>query len=565
VRRAPVAALVAIYGLSVLVYALVAHEHRFPNLFPDEMFYGKLSQNFADGDGLTWHGDSLGLPPLWPVVLSVVWHFGSVPDGYDLARVLTALLASTVVFPTWLLGREFLGPRLALVPALLSVVGAWMAVTSYVVSENLAYPLATAALACIVMAVRDTRLRWLGWTIVFSLLAALTRTQLLALPVILLVALLLDVARQPRGRRRARIEERPRALWIGLGLLVAGGLLAFVLKPDLTNYEVLAHHASVSEVLATAGRHAASTIVMLAFVPVAAVAALMARASNWRDDDVGPLLVTITAAVLVLYPLLGRFEAWATHGNPVDRYAMYLAPLFLVAMMLVPGRVGRPAVVVTAVAVAAVVLAAPITANYIEQPALYGMQKRLFEAGVFDRHLHVAVALAALVIGLAGVLLLASRTWTATGVFLIASVMVAQGWTSQHAEITLEKSAAATALPTPLDWVDRKADGPVAVLAIGRGQALRGNSDLYTEFFNRKVNYSFATKPVGVECRFTIGAHGVLKQAGGACPPWPREFVLVARPAQPTFQGQQVLARTNRGTLIRIPAGTPRLESLARD
>lgn len=560
-RRAPVAALLAIYVFSVVAYTLVAREHRFPDLFPDEMFYGKLSQNFAAGDGLTWRGEGLGLPPLWPVVLSLVWQFGSVPDGYDLARVLTALLASTVVFPVWLLGRQFLGPRLALVPAGLSVAGAWMAVTSYLVSENLAYPLATAALACTVMAVRDTRTRWLGWTMLFSLLAALTRTQLLALPVILLVALLLDVARQPRGRRRARIEERPRALWIGLALLVTAGLLAFLLMPGLTNYDVLAHHASVRDVLATAGRHAASTIVMLAFVPAAAVAALMTRASNWRDDDVGPLLVTITAAVLVLYPLLGRFEAWATSGKPVDRYAMYLAPLFLVAMMLVPGRISRAVAVIASVAAAAAVLAAPITSNYIEQPALYGMQKRLFEAGVFDRHLHGAVALAALVVGLAGVLLLASRTWVATGVFLIVFVMVAQGWTSQHAEITLEKNAAARALPTPLDWVDRRAEGPVAVFAVGRGQAQRGNSDLYTEFFNRKVKYSFATEPIGVECRFTIGAGGALKQAGGACPPWPREFVLVARPAQPVFRGQRVLAKTNRGTLVRIPAGTPRLRS----
>lgn len=560
-KRAPVAALVAIYGLSVLVYALIAHEHRFPNLFPDEMFYGKLSQSFADGDGLKWRGVGLDLPPLWPVVLSIAWHFGSIPEGYGVARVLTGAVASAVVFPVWLLAREFLGPRLALVPALLSVAGAWMAVTSFVVSENLAYPLATAALACTVMAVRDPRSRWLGWTMLFSLLAALTRTQLLALPVILLVALLLDIARQPSGRRRARMDERPRTLWIGLGAVVVGGLLLFVAKPDLTNYDVLAHHASVGEVLKTAGRHGASTIVMLAFIPVAAVAALMTRASNWRDDAVGPLLVTITAAVVVLLPLLGRFEAWATSGQPVDRYTMYLAPLFLVAMMLVPGRVGKAAAVVAAAVVAAAVLAAPITHNYIEQPALYGTQKQVFELGFFSQHLNVGVALAALALGVAGALLLASRDWVLTAVLLTLSVMVAQSWTSQHAEITLEKDAAPDALPKPLDWVDRAGEGPVAVFAVGAGQALRGNRDLYTEFFNRKVKYSFATEPIGKECRFAISPDGRLRQLGGACPPWPREYVLVARPTPARFAGQKVLARTNRGTLVRIPPGPPRLET----
>src|SRR4051794_4186581 len=239
------------------------------------MLYGKLSQSFAAGDGLEWRGSGWGLPPLWPVVLSVAWHFGAVPDGYGVARVLTAVVASTVVVPVWLLGRVFLGPRLALVPAALSVVGAWMVVTSYLVSENLAYPLATGSLACTVVAARDVRLRWLVLSLALASLAALARPQMLCLPVILLLALVLDVARQPAGGRRARARARPRVMWIGLAAAVAGGLLAFIVDPTLTNYDVLAHHASIGGVAAAAGRHAASTIVMLACIPVAVVAALM--------------------------------------------------------------------------------------------------------------------------------------------------------------------------------------------------------------------------------------------------------------------------------------------------
>src|SRR4051794_17270910 len=160
-RAFPIAALAAIYVVSVVVYAVIAQQHRFPNLFPDEMFYGKLSQSFANGDGLQWRGSSWGLPPLWPVLLSIAWHFGSIPHGYDAARVLTAVLASTVVVPVWLLARTVVGPRLALIPAALSVTGAWMVVTSYLVSENLAYPLAAASLCCTATALRDLRSRWL--------------------------------------------------------------------------------------------------------------------------------------------------------------------------------------------------------------------------------------------------------------------------------------------------------------------------------------------------------------------------------------------------------------------
>jgi Dolichyl-phosphate-mannose-protein mannosyltransferase len=561
-RRAfPICALVAAYALAVLVYALIAHQHRFPNLFPDEMLYGKLSQGFAAGDGLEWRGSGWGLPPLWPVVLSVAWHFGSIPDGYGVARVLTALVASTVVVPVWLLGRVFLGPRLALVPAVLSVGGAWMVVTSYLVSENLAYPLATASLACTVMAVRDVRLRWLGLSVAFAALAALSRTQMLCLPVILLLALVLDVARQPAGARHARAQARPRAFWIGLAVVVTGGLLAFIVDPTLTNYDVLAHDAGIGDVAATAGRHAASTIVMLAFIPVAVVAALMTRASNWRDDAVGPLLVTIVATLVVLYPLLGRFEAWATHGQPVDRYAMYLAPLFLVTMMLAPGRIGWQAALVCSVAVAAALFAVPVTSNYIEQPALYGAQKRLFELGFSGDHLRSALVLAALAIGVAGALLSTRAKGVLVAAALILAVMIAQLWTSQHAEIAVERSAAGRALPSPLDWVDRESNGPVALLAVDKDEPLRGSSDLYTDFFNRDVKYLFVVRASGPgACVVSFGPRGFFVRRGGPCPArWPRDYVVVSGSRHVAFLGGRRLASSGGAVLVRVPRGTPRV------
>jgi hypothetical protein len=214
----PVLALVALYVLSVVVYSVIAAQHSLPDLFPDEVFYTKLSQSFATGHGLEWRGTSWGLPPLWPIVLSSVWHFGSTTDGYMLAKVLGCALASATVFPVWLLSREFVGPWLALLPAFLCVALPSMETTAFLVSDNLAYPLASASLACTVMALRTTRVRWVGWSVAFAIVAALVRTQMLVLPVILVLSLLLDVVRQPHGARRARFGVWPRALWIGLGV-----------------------------------------------------------------------------------------------------------------------------------------------------------------------------------------------------------------------------------------------------------------------------------------------------------------------------------------------------------
>jgi hypothetical protein len=160
-----------------------------------------------------------------------------------------------------------------------------METTALVVSEYLAYPLAVSSLACTVLAVRDTRVRWVLASVAFAVPAALARTQMLALPVILVVALVGDLVRQAPGTRLAWSQARPRALW---GLLVAGvaGLLVvYVVDQRLTGYPILTFPVTFMHGLEATGRHAVTAINMFAFVPIVAAAALMARRAKWRDDS----------------------------------------------------------------------------------------------------------------------------------------------------------------------------------------------------------------------------------------------------------------------------------------
>jgi hypothetical protein len=567
----PVVALVAIYLASVLVYAWVGSKHTLSDVFPDEVLYAKLSQSFADGHGLSWRGTGWELPPLWPVVLSIAWHFGSTPDGFAAAKVLGAMLASTAVVPVWLLGRELVGPRRALLAALLSIAGAWMAVTSYVLSENLAYPLGTAALASTAMAIRrPQQVRWVIWSLVFSLAAAGSRTQMLFLPVVLAVALVLDVVRQPAGERRARIDARPRALWIVLLAGVGVLLLAFVVNPRLTNYDVVAHHVALGKLAKTTGQHFLTSFVLFACIPVAAVAALMARKENWRDDVAGPLLTTIAAGVVVVFPLVGRFEAWATDGRTVDRYGMYLAPLFMLGLIVAAGRIGRRAAIAAACLVSFALLLLPMSKNYIEQPGLFGAQTRVSAlGGFFGDHVLLGLMLIGLPLTVGGTLALTNRRRQALGigigVGLVLVLMVAQAWTSQKKEIDLIAKFRNQIAAPQLDWVDSRVHDRVAGLDIGRPQRLVGNPDLYTDFFNRRVRDMYATVDVGGACRVKLGSDGALSTSPGHCRDWPRYYVIQRAPFTATLKGQQVLTTTPRhGTLVRVPPRPPRVLSLVR-
>jgi hypothetical protein len=560
--------LLALFALSTLAYALVGTQHVLENLDPDEVLYAKLSQSFAAGHGLEFRGVGVGYPPLWPVLLSPVWYFGSAVQGYEIAKVLGALLASTVVFPVWLLGRELVGPRLALVPAALCVTGAWMETTALIVSDNLAYPLAVASLACIVMAVRDTRARWVLASLGLAVPAALTRTQMLALPVILVLALALDVARQPAGARRSRIQARPRALWVLLVVGVVGLLAAYAADQSLTGYPILTYPVTFTQGIDATGQHAISAINMFAFVPVAAAGALMARRANWRDDAAGPVLVTLAAAVVVLLPVLGFYEAYASH-YPVDRYGMYLAPLAFLALVLAPGRIGRRAALVSALVTAALMAWTPRVQSELQQPALFGSQRRISALGLFHGDPWLGFILLALVVAGAGVLAL---TWRrhgrglAAATTLVAAVMVTQAATSQAVQINLLKQARPQLTPPQLDWVDRHAHGPVGVLDLNQQQAMSGNLDLYTDFYNKRVDRVYALVEVPDRCPTTLARDGLLTQAGGpTCAPWPRYLVIERSRIFPTLAGQRVLASTPlEGTLVQIPAAPPRLAGIVR-
>jgi multisubunit Na+/H+ antiporter MnhB subunit len=111
---------------------------------------------------------------------------------------------------------------------------------------------------------------------------------MLALPLILVVALALDLARQPRGTRRARIRARPRSLWVLLLAGLVGLLAAFAADQSLTGYPILTYPVTFEQALTATGQHAVTAINLFAFVPIATAAALMARTSSRQFASVNP-------------------------------------------------------------------------------------------------------------------------------------------------------------------------------------------------------------------------------------------------------------------------------------
>ena len=150
----------SIYVVAAAVYVLLgARSTRSRSIFPDELVYGHLARSVAAGDGLSWYGADQSWPmALYIYLLAPSWLLASGESAYELAKVTGALLACTVVFPVWVLARALM-PRPARPRSrpCSCVAGTWMLSAAGLLTENLALPLSTAALAATVLALRDRR------------------------------------------------------------------------------------------------------------------------------------------------------------------------------------------------------------------------------------------------------------------------------------------------------------------------------------------------------------------------------------------------------------------------
>ena len=116
--RSAVALCAALYGVAAVVYLILAHRQAMPIVEQDEFNYGRVARSIADGDGKTLLGEPFNLrAALYLYAVAPAWLGSSTTTAYAVAKSIGALLLCLTVVPTWLLARELLGPRTAVVPA----------------------------------------------------------------------------------------------------------------------------------------------------------------------------------------------------------------------------------------------------------------------------------------------------------------------------------------------------------------------------------------------------------------------------------------------------------------
>ena len=357
--RVAVAPLTALVLISAVARTVVAWSRATPAYFPDEYMYTQFSRSIAQGHLPAVRGVSAHfLPILMPLITAPGWLLPGVDHGYRAVQAIEATFMSLAAIPVYLLARRLgLTSRLSLVAAALSLTIPSLLLSSFIVSEPIAYPLVIAAVLAGVHALDRPSWRTYSLFLGFAALATLARMQFAVLLPIFLLAVVLVAVRERRLFAFVRQNRIPLALFV-----VVGGVL-FALGPARNTgyYPSLLYIPGFHG--ATALEYLGADLLVLVFasgfviVPGALIGLWLAVKTPQARTELafGIMTLLLTAALLAQSVLYGDL------GFVQERYLFYLLPLWTISFLLYVQR-GWP------LRIAHAVIAVGLVAGALAQP-----------------------------------------------------------------------------------------------------------------------------------------------------------------------------------------------------
>jgi hypothetical protein len=336
--RSRLTALLALSGLWLgLGFGLSFLTRRVADWFvmTDELLYERLALSIARTHSVLprVHTEVVSnLNQLYPILIAPGFRHGSVVHGFHEAHILNAFVMTSAILPVYYLARRVTNNWwLPFVVAVLSVSVPWLTLSSFLLSEVVAYPVFALALLALQGAVATPSVRndlLAGAAIV---LAVLARTQFYALAVALAAAIVL------RGLLEGRLREALRAHLTLAVLYVLGGAAA--LGALLTGHHVLGSYSQTAtgnplplHILDSTPAHVAIVALAGGLLPFLVGGAWIVANLRRSETTEGHAFAWVAAATIVTLGVeVTSFDLRFGHGIVRDRYLFYLVPVILVA------------------------------------------------------------------------------------------------------------------------------------------------------------------------------------------------------------------------------------------
>ncbi len=317
----------------------------------DELFYERLGISVAQTGSVIprLRGETVAnVNQLYPVLLGFVFGHADVPGSLATAHRLNAFVMASAAIPVYLLARRIgVGRLVSLWVASLAITTPWMVLSSFLLTEVVAYPAFCWSLLALSVAVERKAVRWDMAALASIGIAVMARTQFAVLLIVFGVAVIAEALLESagsgaRGREivRAAVAKLATTRRVLLGFYAFGAvalIAALIVRGSgavLGSYSVTASDIRIDlDLVRLTAEHLASLALATAILPFVV-------GSAWLVDHLRPsappaarALASVGCATIILLGLeVASFTQRFAAGQVNDRYVFYVLPVVLVGL-----------------------------------------------------------------------------------------------------------------------------------------------------------------------------------------------------------------------------------------
>jgi hypothetical protein len=199
--------LLILFIFLIIIKAILTIFINTPSTFADGYIYAKTAQGIYETGTISLNGDTIfGYPPLYPLVLSITYLFKDMQITYLFMKLINVILSSLIIFPIWLLSKEFLNKKKAfLCTTIISIMPFSFAFSPFLMAENLFYPLVLFTIYFFYKAVKNNELKFFILAAIAGGLSFLTKFSALAIFAALISCLIIFLVRKQISLKNSTI------------------------------------------------------------------------------------------------------------------------------------------------------------------------------------------------------------------------------------------------------------------------------------------------------------------------------------------------------------------------
>lgn len=186
--------IIILYVIIIILKIGLSYFIMSPSAFSDYYSYAKVARNLFYHGSLVVDGDLSTRPSLYSLFLSVAYIFKDMNLVYFFMKVINAIISSLIIFPAWLLSREFFNKKKTmLLTTMIAILPAHFGFTFFLMAENLFYPLFLFSIYFIYKSFIEKNYRWDILAGVFIGLTYLSKINAVILPVSVVIIFLFKI------------------------------------------------------------------------------------------------------------------------------------------------------------------------------------------------------------------------------------------------------------------------------------------------------------------------------------------------------------------------------------